>query len=48
METVRAKASVILDDTLRPIDRIATATPYHSGQHKHHGMNVQVLTDSFG
>ncbi|MFI5616731.1 transposase family protein [Streptomyces sp. NPDC051567] len=31
-----------------PIDRIAADTPYHSGKHKRHGMNVQVLTDPFG
>ncbi|WP_030694751.1 transposase family protein, partial [Streptomyces globisporus] len=23
-------------------------TPYHSGKHKRHGMNVQALTDPFG
>ncbi|WP_285530602.1 transposase family protein, partial [Streptomyces lavendulae] len=30
------------------IDRIAVDTPYYSGKHKRHGMNVQVLTDPFG
>lgn len=44
METVRAKAFVILDGTLLPIDRIAADTPYYSGKHKRHGINVQVLT----
>lgn len=44
----RTKAFVILDGTLLPIDRIAADTPYYSGKHKRHGMNVQVLTDPFG
>jgi DDE superfamily endonuclease len=48
MTAIRAKAFVILDGTLLPIDRIAADTPYHSGKHKRHGMNVQVLTDPFG
>ncbi|MET4674523.1 hypothetical protein ABID94_007450 [Streptomyces sp. PvR018] len=48
MRTIRTKAFVILDGTLLPIDRIATDTPYHSGKHKRHGMNVQVLTDPVG
>ncbi|MFJ3826090.1 transposase family protein [Streptomyces nodosus] len=48
MKTVREKAFVILNGTLLPIDRIAADTPYHSGKHKRHGMNVQVLTAPFG
>ncbi len=48
IKAIRAKAFVILDGTLLPIDRIAADTPYHSGKHKRHGMNVQVLTDPFG
>ncbi|MFF8793987.1 transposase family protein [Streptomyces globisporus] len=48
MKAIRAKAFVILDGTLLPIDRIAADTPYFSGKHKRHGMNVQVLTDPFG
>lgn len=48
MYVVRTKAFVILDGTLLPIDRIAADTPYDSGKHKRHGMNVQVLTDPFG
>ncbi|WP_327373066.1 transposase family protein [Streptomyces sp. NBC_01216] len=48
MERARTKAFVILDGTLLPIDRIAIDTPYYSGKHKRHGMNVQVLTDPFG
>ncbi len=48
MRTIRAKAFVILNDILLPIDRIAADTPYCSGKHKRHGVNVQVLTDPFG
>lgn len=48
MKTIRTKAFVILDGTLLPIDRIAAHTPYCSGKHKRHGMNVQVLTGPFG
>lgn len=48
METARTKAFAILDGTLLPIDRIAADTPYYSGKHKRHRMNVQVLTDPFG
>ncbi|WP_327699800.1 transposase family protein [Streptomyces sp. NBC_00459] len=48
MKTIRTKAFVILDGTLLPIDRIAADTPYYSGKHKRHGMNVQVLTEPFG
>ncbi|MFJ5303422.1 transposase family protein [Streptomyces sp. NPDC088350] len=48
MKTIRTKAFVILDGTLLPIDRIAADTPYYSGKHKRHGMNVQVLADPFG
>jgi hypothetical protein len=50
-EAVRAasrKAFVLLDGTLLPIGRIAADQPFYSGKHKKHGMNVQVLTDSFG
>ncbi|MFF8035166.1 transposase family protein [Streptomyces sp. NPDC016626] len=46
--TIREKKSVILDGTLLPSDRITADTPYYSGKHKRHGMNVQVLTDPFG
>lgn len=48
MRTIRTKAFVILDGTLLPTDRNAADTPYYSGKHKRHGMNVQVLTDPFG
>ncbi|MFJ9434621.1 transposase family protein [Streptomyces sp. NPDC101490] len=48
MRTARTKAFVILEGTLLPIGRIAADTPYYSGKHKRHGMNVQVLTDPLG
>ncbi|GGT77696.1 hypothetical protein GCM10010272_21820 [Streptomyces lateritius] len=48
MRIVSRPTFVILDGTLLPIDRIAADTPYHSGKHECHGMNVQVLTDPFG
>ncbi|WP_030211873.1 IS5/IS1182 family transposase [Streptomyces bikiniensis] len=48
MRIARTKAFVILDGTLLSIDRIAADTPYYSGKHKRHGMNIQVLTDPFG
>lgn len=48
VKTIWAKAFVILDGILLPIDRIAATTPCYSGKDKRHGMNVQVLTDSFG
>ncbi|MET9851642.1 transposase family protein [Streptomyces sp. NPDC006450] len=41
-DIARTKAFVILDGTLPPIDRIAADTPYCSGKHERHGMNVQV------
>ncbi|GAA1086070.1 hypothetical protein GCM10009579_03380 [Streptomyces javensis] len=50
-ETVRTasgKAFVILDGTLLPIDRIVADRPSYSGQHKKHGMNVQVIADPAG
>lgn len=48
MRTIRTKAFVILDGSLLPIDRVAADTPYCSGKHKRHGMNVQVLADPLG
>lgn len=35
-----AKAYVILDGTLLPIDRIAADRLFYSGKHKRHGMNM--------
>lgn len=40
MKTATAKACVILDGTLLPIDKITVETPYYSGKHKRHDMNV--------
>jgi hypothetical protein len=48
VRTASAKAYLILDGTLLPIDRIAADRPFYSGKHKKHGMNVQVLADPFG
>ena len=41
-------AYAILDATLIPIDRLAHDQPYYSGEHKRHGLNVQVLADPSG
>jgi hypothetical protein len=48
VRTASVKAYVILDGTLLPIDRIAADRPYHSGKHRKHGVNVQVIADPFG
>ncbi|MFE1271410.1 transposase family protein [Streptomyces sp. NPDC058757] len=48
VRTAPAKAYLLLDGTLLPLDRIAADRPFHSGRHKKHGMNVQVLADPFG
>ncbi|MET9535825.1 transposase family protein, partial [Streptomyces sp. NPDC006649] len=48
MKTASTKAFVILDGTLLPIDWTAADRPFHSGKHKKHGMNVQVITDPMG
>lgn len=48
IKTASAKAYVMLDGTLLPIDRIAVDRPFHSGKHKKHGMSVQVITDPTG
>jgi hypothetical protein len=43
-----AKAFVILDGTLLPIDRIAADRSFYSGKHKKHGADVQVIADPHG
>ncbi len=48
VRTASTKAYLILDGTLLPIDRIAADRPFHSGKHKKHAMNVQVIADPFG
>ncbi|MEV5568812.1 transposase family protein [Spirillospora sp. NPDC052269] len=34
---------LVLDGTLVPIDRVAADRPFHSGKHRRHGMNLQVI-----
>jgi hypothetical protein len=48
IKAAATKAHVILDGTPLPIDRIASDRPFHSGKHKKHGMNLQVITDPAG
>jgi hypothetical protein len=52
MRAAAAKAFVIIDGTLLPIDRVGMASgrdrPYYSGKHEQHGVNVQVLADPAG
>ncbi|MFH9016515.1 IS5 family transposase [Streptomyces sp. NPDC017943] len=48
VQAASAKAFVLLDGTLLPIDRIAADRPFYSGKHKKHGVNVQVVADPFG
>ena len=37
-------AYVVVDGTLIPIDRVAAGRPFYSGKHRHHGMNLQVIS----
>ena len=52
MAVARGKAYTIIDGSLLHIDRVAMASgndrPYHSGKHKCHGVNVQVISDPLG
>ena len=41
-------AYAILGGTLIPIDRIADQKPHHSGKHRRHGVNVQIIADAAG
>ncbi|WP_433381425.1 transposase family protein [Streptosporangium sp. CA-115845] len=41
-------AYAIIDGTPVPIDRVADQRPYHSGKHRRHGVNVQILADPAG
>ncbi|KYG52509.1 hypothetical protein AWI43_25155 [Streptomyces sp. WAC04657] len=43
VRTASAKACPVPDGTLLAIDRIAADRLFHSGKHKKHGMNVQVV-----
>ena len=38
----------ILDGTLIRTNRIAANRPFYSGKHRHHGVNLQGLTDPYG
>jgi hypothetical protein len=38
----------ILDGTVIRTDRIAANKPFYSGKHRHHGINLQGLTDPYG
>lgn len=41
-------AYVIIDGTLVPVDRIAADRPFYSGEHKGHGVNLQVIASPDG
>jgi hypothetical protein len=38
----------VIDGTLIPIDRVAADRPFHSGKHRKHGMNLQVIASPDG
>jgi hypothetical protein len=46
--TKKGYASVVLDGTLIPIDRVAAGRPFYSGKHTKHGMNLQVIASPDG
>ncbi|GAB7043923.1 hypothetical protein JCM9533A_77740 [Catenuloplanes niger JCM 9533] len=48
MRRIRLLAYAILDGALIPIDRVADQKPHYSGEHKRHGVNVQVVADAAG
>jgi hypothetical protein len=48
MARMAALAYAILDGTPIAVDRVADQTPYYSGRHTRHGVNVQVLADPAG
>jgi hypothetical protein len=41
-------AFVVIDGTLIPMDRVAADRPFYSGKHRHHGMNLQVISSPQG
>ena len=41
-------AYVVMDGTLIPVDRVAADRPFYSGEHKRHGMNLQVIASPCG
>ncbi|GAA4264020.1 hypothetical protein GCM10022255_113830 [Dactylosporangium darangshiense] len=48
MTRIGPLAYAILDGTLIPVDWVADRKPYHSGKHRRHGVNVQVIADPAG
>jgi hypothetical protein len=50
LRIAQRKAYVILDGTLVATDRLSSANDrlYYSGKHRHHGVNIQFLTDPHG
>src|SRR5262249_47373186 len=46
--TKAGHASVVIDGTLIPIDRVAADRPFYSGKHRRHGMNLQVIASLDG
>jgi hypothetical protein len=48
MTRIQLLAYVIVGGTLIPIDRVHDRKPYYSGEHRRHGMNVQVIADAAG
>jgi hypothetical protein len=38
----------MIDGTLIPIGRVAADRPLHSGKHRKHGMNLQVIASRTG
>jgi DDE superfamily endonuclease len=41
-------AYLVIDGTLIPIDRVAADRPFYSGEHRKHGMNLQVIASPDG
>jgi DDE superfamily endonuclease len=39
---------VVLDGTLIPIDRVVADRPFYSGEHRRHGMTLQVIASPDG
>jgi DDE superfamily endonuclease/Helix-turn-helix of DDE superfamily endonuclease len=46
--TKAGHAYVVLDGTLIPADRVAADSPFYSGKHRKHGMNLQVIASPQG
>ncbi len=41
-------AYLVIDGTVIPIDRVAADRPFYTGQHRRHGMNLQVIASPDG